>query len=355
MEDVDEEYQDIRDDHYDNLKDRKYLSLEQARSKALNIDWTDSHIVEPTFLGTKVFKNYPIEELIPYIDWKCFFDVWQLRGKYPNGRYPKIFNDATVGKEAKKLYDEAQTMLRRLIHEKAVQCHGIIGFFQANSQGDDILVKDVNGEEVKVFGLRQQAQVDGQESYSCISDFIAPKSSGKPDFLGMFAVSAGFGCEEMSKRFRDNNDDYNSIMISAVCDRLSEAFAERLHHRVRNEFWAYESRGGNENPDSVADLLKLKYRGIRPAPGYPTQPDHTEKLTMWRLMDAERSTGITLTESLAMNPAASVSGLYFAHEKASYFSLGKIQKDQVEDYAQRKNVSIAEAEKWLSVNLAYDD
>jgi len=230
-----------------------------------------------------------------------------------------------------------------------------VGFYPANSVGDDVRLylneTDCTGSnpEAVLHGLRQQAEYEGQHNYQCISDFVPPRSSGKHDYVGMFAVSTGFGCKALCQRFEDDNDDYNSIMVSAIADRLSEAFAEYLHHMVRTELWGY-SRNEEIN---LEDMLRVNYDGIRPAPGYPTQPDHTEKLTMWRLMNVENETGISLTESLAMSPAASVSGIYFSHKKSNYFSLGKIDKDQVEDYATRKQVNVSEVEKWLNLNLAY--
>lgn len=353
IEEVADEYVDIREDHYDNLKDRKFLTLDQAKEKALQLDWNDFEPTKPTFLGTKVYKNFSLDELLPFIDWKPFFDVWQLRGKYPNGRFPKIFNDPTVGMEAKKIYDEAQIMLKEMTKNKSLEARGIVGFYPAQAQGEDILVFENEGDTTPkwtLYGLRQQAATDAQETYYNMSDFIAPRESGKQDYIGMFAVSAGFGCEELCKKYEANNDDYNSIMASALADRLSEAFAECLHRMVRIDLWGYSK----DEDLSAEDMLKIKYDGIRPAPGYPTQPDHTEKRTMWDMMQVKDQTDIGLTESLAMLPAASVSGLYFAHPKSRYFAVGKIQKDQVTDYAQRKGISVEEAEKWLSVNLAYD-
>jgi len=364
-DEVSDEYVDIRQDHYDNLTDRKYLSLKVARSRGLSIDWSSSghQAVKPAFLGTRVFRDLPLHNLVPFIDWKAFFDVWELRGKYPNGRFPKIFNDPTVGCEAKRLYDEAQEMLETIRGGGLLEARGVVGFYPANSVGDDVCLyadeADCAGSNpaTVLHGLRQQADfssANGGEANlacQCISDFVPPRSSGKHDYVGMFAVSTGFGCKELCERFEADNDDYSSIMVSALADRLSEAFAEYLHHLVRTELWGYEEGVGKEF--NLDDMLRVNYAGIRPAPGYPTQPDHTEKLTMWRLMNVDNQTGISLTESLAMSPAASVSGIYFSHQKANYFSLGKIDRDQVEDYAARKQVNVSEVEKWLSVNLAY--
>lgn len=359
FEEITEEYEDIRQDHYDALKDRRFWSLEQARGKGLHIDWL-SHPkpVRPTFVGSRVFDDYDLHKLVDYIDWKPFFDVWQLRGKYPNRGYPKIFKDKTVGEEAKNVFKDAQKLLNTLIDNKKIQAKGLVGFWPAQSVGDDIHVyaEDVmprSGEPVaKFYGLRQQVEKDSSSTdpYYCLSDFVAPLQSGVPDYIGLFAVAC-FGAEELSKEFEKHYDDYNSIMVKALADRLAEAFAEELHHRVRRELWGYDCREQLE----ASDMHKVRYEGIRPAPGYPSQPDHTEKLSMWNLAGIEEKTGIQLTESLAMTPAAAVSGLYFSSPKSTYFAVGKITKEQVQDYALRKQVSTAEIEKWLGPILGYDD
>ncbi|XP_065563145.1 methionine synthase-like [Artemia franciscana] len=358
FEDLLEDYANIRQDHYASLKDRRYLSLDQARKRALQCTFVnDLTPKRPEFLGIKVISEN-LEDLIPYIDWKPFFDTWQLRGKYPNRNYPKIFNDKTVGEEAKKLFDDAQEMLTKIIAERLLEPKGVLAFYPCSRSGDDILVYDPDedyfprGESIATFhGLRQQAEKDvaPDDPYLCISDFIAPVESEVNDYIGIFGVSCGFGALELSTKYEKESDDYNSILVKALADRLAEAFAEKLHRDVRLKHWGY-SKNEDLNP---ADLLKIKYQGIRPAPGYPSQPDHTEKLTMWRLMQAEPRTGIRLSESLAMEPAASVSGLYFSHPKSSYFAVGKIKKDQVIDYATRKKMSVEDVEKWLSVCLAY--
>ncbi|KAM5145176.1 methionine synthase isoform 2-T2 [Callospermophilus lateralis] len=358
FEEIMEEYEDIRQDHYENLKERKYLPLSQARKNGFHIDWLmEPHPVKPMFIGTRVFEDYDLQKLVDYIDWKPFFDVWQLRGKYPNRGFPKIFNDKTVGEEARKVYDDAQSMLNALIGQRKLQARGVVGFWPAQSVQDDIHlyaegVVPQAAEPIATFhGLRQQAEKDSAstDSYQCLSDFIAPLHSGIRDYLGLFAVAC-FGVEELSKAYEDQGDDYSSIMVKALGDRLAEAFAEELHERVRREFWAYCS----SEQLSIPDLRKLRYEGIRPAPGYPSQPDHTEKLTMWRLANIEQCTGIRLTESLAMAPASSVSGLYFSNLQSRYFAVGKISKDQVEDYALRKNMTVADVEKWLGPILGYD-
>jgi len=352
VEEIDEEYEEVREDHYENLREKKYFSLEKARALKMKVDWKDGYQpTMPTFLGTKVFEDYDLSKLVPYIDWKPFFDVWQLRGKYPNSRFPKIFNDETVGKEAEKLYKDAQDMLESIVKNKLLKAKGIVGFYPAASAGDDIKVCDEFGNySGTFFGLRQQAEKELNDCFTCISDFIAPETSGVQDYIGAFAVTAGFGCDEICRQYEEQMDDYNVIMFKALADRLAEAFAEELHERVRVELWGYD------RAEALAseDLLKIKYTGIRPAPGYPVQPDHTEKTTMWNLMKVKEKTGIELSDSLAMLPAASVSGLYFAHPQSNYFAVGKIPRDQIEDYSRRKGQSMAETERWLSVNLAYE-
>ncbi|XP_039593704.1 methionine synthase isoform X2 [Polypterus senegalus] len=357
FEEITEEYEDIRQEHYDTLKERLFLSLEQAREKGCHIDWlSQEKPVRPTFIGTEVFEDYDLHRLVEYIDWKPFFDVWQLRGKYPNRGYPKIFDDKTVGKEARKVFADAQKLMSTLIEKKQLQAKGLVGFWPAQSVQDDIHVfsEDLSNQKdpvTKFCGLRQQAEKDSActDPYYCISDFVAPKTSGIPDYIGIFAVAC-FGAEELSNQFEKQNDDYNSIMVKALADRLAEAFAEELHARVRREFWAYEA----SEQISTTDMHKIKYKGIRPAPGYPSQPDHTEKLSMWRLASIEEKTGIQLTESLAMKPAAAVCGMYFSNPNSTYFSVGKITKEQVEDYALRKQMSVAEVEKWLGPILGYE-
>ncbi|XP_038670351.1 methionine synthase isoform X1 [Scyliorhinus canicula] len=358
FEEVTEEYEEIRQDYYEYLMDRKYLTLEQARKRGFQIDWL-SHPkpVKPTLIGTQSFPDYDLKRLMSYIDWKPFFDVWQLKGKYPNRGYPKIFKDKTVGEEAKKVFQDAQNLLNTLIEEKRLTARGIIGFWPAQSVGDDIYLfaEDTfphTGEPVAKFhGLRQQADKDtnSTEKYCCISDFIAPSDSVVPDYIGVFAVAC-FGAGLLSKQYEEDGDDYNSIMVKALADRLAEAFAEEMHARVRKEFWGY-------SPDEslgATDMHRIKYAGIRPAPGYPSQPDHSEKITMWKLASIEENTGIVLTESLAMTPAAAVSGLYFSSPQSMYFAVGKITQEQVEDYAARKQMRKEDIEKWLGPILGYD-
>ncbi|KAJ3607418.1 hypothetical protein NHX12_024469, partial [Muraenolepis orangiensis] len=360
FEELTEEYEDIRHDHYDSLKERRYLSLSKARERGLHIDWlSQAKPVRPQFLGTRVFGSYNLRNLVDYIDWKPFFDVWQLRGKYPNRGYPKIFKDKTVGAEARRVFDEAQGLLNRLIDSHGLWGKGLVGFWPAQTIGDDIHVysEDVtpncNTEPIAKFhGLRQQAEKDSasSEPYYCLSDFVAPKDSGSADYIGLFAVGV-FGAEELSNQFVAQGDDYSSIMVKALADRLAEAFAEELHARVRKDMWGYSTEEGLLN---TADLHRIRYQGIRPAAGYPSQPDHSEKKTMWTLANIFETTGIELTESLAMTPAASVSGLYFSNPQARYFAVGKVTKEQVEHYASRKEMPVSEVERWLGPILGYE-
>ncbi|KAK2175405.1 B-12 dependent methionine synthase [Ridgeia piscesae] len=352
MDELKEEYEEVREDHYDNLRDRCYLSIDMAREKGFKIDWrSEPTPVVPTFLGTRVFDNYDINRLVPYIDWKPFFDTWQLRGKYPNRGYPKIFKCKTVGAEAKKLYEDAQVMLQNILNDKLFECRGVLAFCKAGSVGDDIkLFNEDDSYLGTLHGLRQQAEKDSSsdEPYYCLSDFIAPQKSGITDYIGMFAVSC-HGVQALCEKFEKQFDDYSIIMAKALGDRLAEAFAEELHERVRKEYWGYCS----EEHLDPENLLRIRYQGIRPAPGYPSQPDHTEKNLMWQVMCPDK-VGIELTESLAMNPASAVSGLYFASQRSVYFSTGKISKDQVVDYAKRKEQELDTVERWLAPVLAYD-
>ncbi|CAL8382949.1 methionine synthase [Gadus morhua] len=360
FEELTEEYEELRHEHYDSLKERRYLSLSQARDQGLHIDWSaQPQAVRPQFLGTRVFDSYNLRNLIDFIDWKPFFDVWQLRGKYPNRGYPKIFKDKTVGAEARRVFDEAQGLLNRLIDSRGLCGKGLVGFWPAQSVGDDIHVysedatPQCNTEPIAKFhGLRQQAEKDSasSEPYLCISDFVAPRESRLADYIGLFAVGV-FGAEELSKQFVEQGDDYSSIMVKALADRLAEAFAEELHARVRKDMWRYSPE---EELLSTADLHRVRYQGIRPAAGYPSQPDHSEKKTMWSLANIQEQTGIDLTESLAMTPAASVSGLYFWNPQSQYFAVGKVTREQVEHYAERKSMGVAEVERWLGPILGYE-
>lgn len=354
VEAIKTEYSQLRADHLKRNQAKDYVSLADARKNALKIDWAQSHPIKPSFLGTKVFENYPLDELAQYIDWTPFFQTWELSGKYP-----RILEDPIVGKEATKLFKDAKELLNKFIKDKSLQANAVIGFFPANREHDDDITLyqlDASGNEDRnqalcvLHNLRQQGQKGGGVVNLSLGDFIAPKSSGKNDYIGAFAVTAGIGLDAIVKKFEADHDDYNSIMAKAIADRLAEAFAERMHEKVRKEFWGYAP---DENLD-VEGLIKETYPGIRPAPGYPACPDHTEKLTLFNLLDAGNKTGITLTESMAMMPAAAVSGWYFSHPESRYFGLGKITKDQVEEYSRRKGWTLEEAERWLSPNLAYD-
>jgi 5-methyltetrahydrofolate--homocysteine methyltransferase len=310
----------------------------------------------PAAPGVTVVET-DIASLLPYIDWNPFFSLWELRGKYPNRGYPKIFDDAAVGAEARKLFDDAQTMLRQIIDGRWLHAKGVVGIFPANAEGDDVLVwaAEHDGDRAaaapaaRFCMLRQQAEKETDEPYLCLSDFVAPKASGVRDYLGAFAVAV-HGGEAQLEAFKADHDDYRRIMLQALSDRLAEAFAEHTHARMRAELWGF-ARG--ESLD-YSDLLKVKYQGIRPAPGYPSQPDHTEKRTMWGLLQAEERAGIKLTDSLAMWPASAVSALVFASPDSQYFAVGKVAKDQVVDYAARKGQSLEEVEKWLAPVLSYD-
>ena len=300
--------------------------------------------------GIQVFKDYPLKEIAEYIDWTPFFITWEMKGSYP-----KIFDDKERGVEAKKLFDDAQSMLNKIINEKWLTANAVVGIFPALTVGDDIEVyKDDTAKKIiaTFHTIRQQTQKGEGEKNIALADFIRQKNEKAKsivDHLGGFAVSTGFGIEKWLEKFEKDHDDYSSIMLKALADRLAEAFAELLHKKIRTSIWGY----ANDENLNTQDIIKEKYQGIRPAPGYPAQPDHTEKTTLWKLLDVEKNTGITLTESLAMFPTAAVSGLYFAHPDARYFSIGKILRDQVEDYAKRKQMKVEEVERWMGSVLGY--
>ncbi|HEY1009177.1 MAG TPA: methionine synthase [Daejeonella sp.] len=341
------EYTKAREAHLSKKSDKRFKSIADARADRFRIDLNGSIAPKPAFTGTKIFADFSLDELVPYIDWTPFFHTWELRGSFP-----KIFDDKFVGVEAKKLYDEARTLLNKLLKDKSLRANGVIGFWPANSVGDDIeLYTDDTRTKVykTIHTLRQQAEKPEGEPYYALADFVAPKESGIPDYWGGFAVTAGIGVDELVAQYEKNYDDYNSIMVKALADRLAEAFAERMHEMVRKEYWAYSKDEALSNEE----LIKEKYAGIRPAPGYPACPDHTEKATLFEILDAENATGIYLTESYAMYPTAAVSGFYFAHPQSRYFGLGKIEKDQVEEYAVRKGMPLEDVERWLSPNLSY--
>jgi 5-methyltetrahydrofolate--homocysteine methyltransferase len=322
------------------------LTLQEARERRVPIAWAVEDIPAPSFIGVRVLDALELGQLVPYIDWSPFFHAWELKG-----RYPKILEDPTVGPRAKELFMDAQALLREIVKDRLLTARGVYGLFPANSVGDDIeLYTDASRSAVRLMlhTLRQQMpKAEGQPNFA-LADFVAPKSTGLPDHIGAFAVTAGIGVKALCKRFEREHDDYNSIMTKALADRLAEAFAEWLHERVRAE-WGY----GEAEKLTNEDLIRERYRGIRPAPGYPACPDHTEKGPIFDLLRAEKSAGISLTETFAMYPAASVSGFYFAHPQAAYFTVGKIGRDQVMDYGTRKRMDLRTVEQWLRPNLSW--
>ncbi|UOU98880.1 methionine synthase [Chryseobacterium daecheongense] len=343
--DLKNDYSDFREKFLNRQVDKDYVSIEEARKNKFKIDWENEEIFEPNQLGVTIIENQDLRELLPFVDWSPFFRSWDLHGKYPN-----ILEDEVVGVQAKELFKDAQVILNRILDEKLLTAKAIFGIFRANSdESDDIIIYDENNhEQAKFLTLRQQAQRSKGKDYLALSDFIAPQSSGKTDYVGAFCVTAGFGTDELATEYEKANDDYNAIMVKALADRFAEAYAEFLHKKVRTEYWGYANQENLSNEDLIAE----KYKGIRPAPGYPACPDHLEKKTIWNLLKVEENTGVFLTESLAMFPTASVSGYYFGSPHAKYFGLGKITEDQLEDYAARRECSIEEAKKWLSPNLA---
>ncbi len=349
---VKSDYEKMREAHARQHQTKKRLPLASARANRTKIDW-DAHVPQkPQALGLTVFEDYDLAELTRTIDWTPFFQTWELAGKYP-----QILEDPIVGKSARSLYNDAQAMLQQLIGEKWLTAKAVIGFWPANAVGDDIeLYTDETRAEVltTLHTLRQQMPRDTNRDKprpnAALADFIAPKDTGIADYIGGFAVTAGIGIESKLVEYEREHDDYKSILLKALADRLAESFAERMHQRARKEFWGYAPDENLTNDELIAE----HYAGIRPAPGYPACPDHTEKALLWSLLDAEKNAGVKLTESFAMWPAASVSGLYFAHPQAAYFGLGKIEQDQVEDYARRKNMPVKDMERWLSPNLNYD-
>lgn len=338
-------YRFMREEHENRVSNRVYLNIEQARANAVKINWDLYHPPVPAKTGVQVLKDYPISEIREFIDWSPFFQTWMLKG-----RYPDILQDKAVGEEAVKLFRDANEMLDKIIKEKWLTANAVYGIFPANAHGDDVEVKTGVAGETKTFNfLRQQQEKAKSEPNYCLSDYIKPASFGETDHLGFFAVTTGIGIEALIKKFRVVHDDYSEIMLKALADRLAEAFAEKLHKEVRVRDWAYVA---DENLDNAA-LIREKYRGIRPAPGYPACPDHLEKIKIFELLNVTENTGMTLTESMAMDPASSVSGYYFSHPDSRYFGLGKISFDQVEDYANRKQMEIPVVEKWLAQNINY--
>jgi 5-methyltetrahydrofolate--homocysteine methyltransferase len=344
------EYARVREAHLVSEARKNRITLSQARANHFKIDWSTYNPPKPTFMGPRAFPNYDLATLVPYIDWTPFFQTWEL-----SGRYPKILDDNKVGAEARKLFADAQEMLKCIVEEKWLTANAVVGFWPANSVGDDIELYSGEPRVMRIatlHTLRQQIARDPSRdrAHTALADFIAPKATGLSDYVGGFAVTTGLGEEEAIRTHIAETDDYGRILVKALADRLAEALAEHMHERVRRELWGYAPSEKLSNDELIAE----KYRGIRPAPGYPAQPDHTEKATLWRLMDVRRHTGISLTESYAMWPGASVSGLYFAHPDSHYFGVGKVERDQVAEYAERKGWTIAEAERWLAPVLNYD-
>jgi 5-methyltetrahydrofolate--homocysteine methyltransferase len=341
------EYAKISAAHFRAQADKKRLKLADARANAVKIDFAAKPPKKPRFLGVKTFDDYDLAKLVDAIDWTPFFQTWELAG-----RFPAILDDAKVGEAARSLYDDARKMLDRIVKEKWFTARAVIGIWPAGAEGDDVVIyaDETRRERIATLHtLRQQLEKREGRFNAALSDFIAPVSSGVPDYIGGFAVTAGIGEDVIADRFKHANDDYSSILCKALADRLAEAFAEHMHMRVRREFWGYATDETLSNEEMILE----KYAGIRPAPGYPAQPDHTEKATLFTLLDAEKNAGVKLTESFAMWPGSSVSGLYFSHAESFYFGVGKIERDQVEDYAARKDMSVAEAERWLAPILNY--
>jgi 5-methyltetrahydrofolate--homocysteine methyltransferase len=361
------EYEKMRQAHAASQREEKYLALEEARRNKVKIDWPEFKEQVPRHLGITVLENISLQELVPYIDWTPFFMTWRIRGSYP-----KIFEDKDAGSEAKKLFEDAQVMLKSIINKKSLQAKAVFGIFPANSVGDDIelyLIEERNqtqscdkhGEHsisfktenrneltAKLHMLRSQRVMEESTSPNAsLADFVAPKNSSKKDYVGAFCVTAGIGLDQICKDFEKNHDDYSSIMAKALADRLAEACAEFLHQKVRTHYWGYafDERLTND------ELIQEKYQGIRPAPGYSACPDHLEKKTLFQILEVEKNIGVTLTHSMAMTPASSVSGWYFSHPESRYFNVGKIGEDQLEDYANRKKLSKSEMSRWLSANL----
>jgi 5-methyltetrahydrofolate--homocysteine methyltransferase len=345
VDDLKSEYSEFREKFLNRQVEKDYVSIEEARQNKFKIDWENEEIFTPNQLGITVVENQDLRELLPFIDWSPFFRSWDLHGKYP-----QILEDEVVGAQAKELFKDAQVILKRILDEKLLTAKAIFGIFKANSnETDDILIFDENNDQkTKFITLRQQAQRSKGKDYLALSDFIAPESSGKTDYMGAFCVTTGFGTDELAQEYEKANDDYNAIMVKALADRFAEAYAEFLHKKVRTEYWGYANQENLTNEELIAE----KYKGIRPAPGYPACPDHLEKHAIWDLLKVEENIGVYLTESLAMFPTASVSGYYFGSPHAKYFGLGKIAEDQLKDYSVRKGISLQEARKWLNPNLA---
>lgn len=348
VQEIKEEYEKVRTQHKNKKGTAKLLTLAEARANAHQIDWANYQPYQPELIGVRTLNNYPLDKIVPYIDWTPFFQAWELAG-----RYPDILKDEVVGETASQLFRDAQTMLKKIVEQKWLSANAVIGLFPANSVGDDIeIYTDQTRSKLAMtyHCLRQQDQKPTGKPNRCLSDFVAPKETGIKDTIGLFAVGAGFGIDERVKAFEDANDDYSAIVLKALADRLAEAFAEHMHSRVRREFWGY----AKDETLSNEQLINEEYKGIRPAPGYPACPDHTEKGPLFAVLNASENADIIITESFAMVPTAAVSGFYFAHPESTFFAVGKIGKDQVEDYAKRKGWTVEETEKWLAPVLAYE-
>jgi 5-methyltetrahydrofolate--homocysteine methyltransferase len=344
VRDVQDEYDKVRSNYAKKKGFKNYLSLADARANKFAIEWKTEDLKQPNFIGEKTLLDYDLTELRNYIDWTPFFHTWELRGKYP-----AIFEHETMGVEAKKLFEDAQKMLDQIIAEKWLTANAAVGIWPANSVDDDIeIYTDDTRQKVRhvQHGMRQQLKKAKAAKNVCVADFIAPKSSGLKDYVGGFVVTTGLGIEDKVKSFEADHDDYHSILLKALADRLAEAFAERLHEIVRQDLWGYEQEALPKE-----ELIKETYRGIRPAPGYPANPDHTEKPGLFKLLNATELTGVSLTESMAMMPASSVSGWYFAHPEAHYFGVGKVTMEQVERLADSKGIPLERMKQWLSSNL----
>ncbi|HSG68108.1 MAG TPA: vitamin B12 dependent-methionine synthase activation domain-containing protein, partial [Bacteroidales bacterium] len=347
VSEIEKKYEALREKHERSRAASNLISLDLARQNRRKTAWDDVDIVKPAFIGNKNFTDYPLKEISRYIDWTFFFHAWKISGKYP-----AIFDDPVKGEEARKLFDDGQLMLKKIISEQMLRAEGVIGFYPAQADGDDVLLYDTEALKNTIGALhflRNQERKDTGVPNLSLADFIAPKDSGKADYIGGFSVTAGVGIEKWVKLYESEGDDYSSFMLKIMADRLAEAFAELMHEKVRREFWGYDK---SEQLD-IQDLLREKYTGIRPAPGYPACPEHSEKRTLFDLLETEKNTSIRLTENFAMYPAASVSGYYFMHPFSQYFNLGKITREQVEDYAVRKGMDPDQAEKLLKPNLGY--
>lgn len=345
---VKDEYSEMREAHQNRTQRKQLIGIDEARSNRTAIDWDSTEITKPKFLGNKVFEEVDLAELRKFIDWSPFFRTWMLTGKYP-----AILEDEEVGAQATELFQDANEMLDNIIEKGSLHAKSVIGLYPANAVGDDVVIYEDDSrstEKTRLHFLRQQAKKRSDQPNSCLADYIAPLDSGKKDYIGFFAVTSGLGIEPLIKQYESEHDDYRSILVKAVADRLAEAHAEYMHYKVRTEFWGYSEKETFDNERFIAE----DYTGIRPAPGYPACPDHTEKGTLFDLLEVEKHTGISLTESYAMYPASSVSGIYFSHPQSRYFGVGKLEKDQIKDYAERKGKAVTEIEKWLAPNLGYE-